>query len=101
MDTGGGTGATEQDSESDQSDQLSVVIHVDSLPIRTEVTGTAPNQFPINIHSIRVYTGVTSIHIETRGLQHATPEFVLLVGEEIIRAARSRVRQGTVQITSL
>ena len=103
MDTGGGTGAVEQESDSDQSDSLraGVVIIVETLPTTIQTIGTPPNQYNINVHTVRVHTETTQIDIHVRGLTHAPANLLLTVGEELIRAARSRVRHGTVQITHL
>ncbi len=101
MDTGGGTGATEQDSESDSSDIHSTELHITLLPARLEPVGEFPNTRYIAIHTICIHDNTTRVTIEVRGLDRTPASFLLFLGETIIRAARSRVRQGTVQITSL
>ena len=98
MDTGGGTGAPEQESGSENSDEVRVEIRVERLPVQIQTIGTAPNQHPVNVHTVRITTPATTITIEVRGYTEAPSDFLLLVGEEIVRAARSRVRQGTLQV---
>jgi hypothetical protein len=101
MDTRGETGAPEQESGSEHSDHRIGDIHVESLPVRIEIVGIAPQQYFLNVHTARVRTTTTTIHIEIRGFDQIPASYLLTVGEEIIRVARSRIREGTVQITSL
>ncbi len=90
----GGTGALEE--ESDDSDIVRVPIRVELLPVRSEPVGTAPNIFYIFVHTARITTTNNTLTIESRGYPIAEAEFLLSIGEELVRAARSRLRQGTI-----
>lgn len=103
MDTGGGTGAPEQESDSEHCDTIGVELFVDRLPVQTQTITTPTHQYPLHTHTVRVRTAAnTAITIEVSGYNH-TPDtdFLLLVGLEIVRAARSRLRQGTTALNNL
>ena len=95
----GGTGTLEEDS--DESDTVTVPIRVELLPARSEPVGTPPNVHFIWVHSARVTTLNNTLTFESRGFLTAEADFLLIIAEELIRAARSRLRQGTIQVTRL
>ena len=103
MDSGGGTGAPEQDSGDEDSDQINehVRIAIETLPTYNQIIGDPPNQVVNTVHTIIIRTASSTVTLTQAGYQTAPPDFLLLIAEEVIRAARSRLRRGVVQIISL
>ncbi len=103
MDSGGGTGAPEQDSGNEDSDALNehIQIVIESLPVTTHTVGIPPNQTVNVIHTLRIRTAASTITIQQANYVSPSPDFLLLIAEEVIRSGRSRLRRGVVQITRL
>ena len=99
MDSGGGTGEQESEGEEEQILQEGVRVSVEFLPFRLDIVGTPPNHRALPIHTIRVQTPLTVIQIEQRGLSSDNPEQLLQIASELLRTARLRLRQGTLQVT--
>ena len=78
--------------QSENSDSVRVEIFIERLPVQFITVGTAPNQRQVHVHTITARTTVqTGITIQVAG--YTTPpdnDFLLLIGQEIVRAARSR-----------
>jgi hypothetical protein len=95
----GGTGAPEVDSDSDNSDQINVPITVEILPSGHRVVGEWPNIIHVPIHTLVIQTSTAQITLESAGYTEVTAELLLTIAQELASAARSRVRNGTLQVT--
>ena len=103
MDSGGGTGAPEQVSESDSEDPVreGVEIIIETLPSRTEILGTPLHPHINTIHIVRIRTAAATLTFEQAGYNQPRPDLLLAIADDLIRSARSRLSRGVVQITSL
>ena len=90
----GGTGGLDTSSAS-ESDTVYTQIQIQSIPAEIRV-GPPPTSFPVVIHSLRIETSTTTIFVDVGGYSSAPPELILIIAEEIIRAARSRLRSGAI-----
>ena len=90
----GGTGGLDTSSES-ESDTILTQIQIQIIPAEIRF-GPPPVSFPVTVHSLRIVTNTATILVDVGGYNSASPELILITAEEIIRAARSRLRSGAV-----
>ena len=99
MDTGGGTGSTEQESDEEGLNLLREGVEIALITYQpaVQIIGNPPIQYPINIHALRVFTSTSSVTVHIRGFPNPSLDSQLSIAEELIRTARARLREGTLQ----
>lgn len=91
----GGTGAPEIDSsDGEETGTLreQITITIERLP--ASVWHPFPESQPVTVHTVRAITASTTITVSTLGFEQAPTDFILLVAQETINAARQRIQNN-------
>ena len=92
-----GTGGVDESSSDSEVDTVRADIGIEVFPPVVRAVRPPPHNLPVVVHSIQVTTPCAVVTIEFGGITTAPPDFLILVAEEILSAARSRLLTGQVE----